>query len=286
MNKKIITIIAVSLAVLLIGAAIVFAIQNRNDPAKNDAAMKDNSNKESMSSEIEDAELNDPEHETEKTPTETTETETKPSVKDPEETEAPSKEPEETEPEEPEPTEPEPTEPEPTEPEPTEPEPTEPEPTEPEPTEPESTEPESTEPERTEPIAPNFTIYDGNGNKVHLSDYAGKPIILNFWASWCTPCKKEMPDFNKKYLQYGDQIQFLMIDFAKDDKIEDAKAYVSEMGFAFPIYFDTYGDATYTYGVNAFPTTVFIDADGYIVARYRGTISEGTLQSGIDMILE
>ena len=266
MNKKISTIIAVSLAVLLIGAAIVFVIQNRNDPVKNDAAMQDNSNKESISSEIEDAELNDPEHETEKTPTETTETETKPSVKDPEETEAPSKEPEETKPEETKPTEPEPTEPEPTEPEPTEPEPT--------------------EPERTEPIAPNFTIYDGNGNKVHLSDYAGKPIILNFWASWCAPCKKEMPDFNKKYLQYGDQIQFLMIDFAKDDKIEDAKAYVSEMGFAFPIYFDTYADAFYAYGVTAFPTTIFIDADGYIVARYRGTISEGTLQSGIDMILE
>lgn len=281
MNKKISTIIAVSLAVLLIGAAIVFAVQNRNDPVKNDAAMQDNSNKESISSEIEDAELNDPEHETEKTPTETTETETKPSVKDPEETEAPSKKPEETKPEETKPAATKPTEPKPTEPKPTEPKPTEPKPTEPKPTE-----PKPTEPERTEPIAPNFTIYDSNGNKVRLSDYAGKPIILNFWASWCVPCKKEMPDFNKKYLQYGDQIQFLMIDFAKDDKIEDAKAYVSEMGFAFPIYFDTYGDASYTYGVDAFPTTVFIDADGYVVARYRGTISEETLQSGINMILE
>ena len=65
-----------------------------------------------------------------------------------------------------------------------------------------------------------------------------------------------------------------------------SKAYVSEMGFAFPIYFDTYGDASYAYEVSAFPTPVFIDADGYVVARYRGTISEETLQSGINMILE
>ena len=141
-------------------------------------------------------------------------------------------------------------------------------------------------PERNEPVAPDFTVYDGNGNKVRLSDFAGKPVILNFWASWCTPCKKEMPDFNEKYLEYGDEIQFLMIDFAKDDKIEDAKAYVAEMGFEFPVYFDVDGEATQTYEVIGFPTTVFIDADGYIVEKHRGTISEETLQSGIDKIIE
>lgn len=141
-------------------------------------------------------------------------------------------------------------------------------------------------PDRTEPEAVDFTIYDGNGNEVHLFDFAGKPVILNFWASWCVPCKKEMPDFNEKYLEYGDEIQFLMIDFAKDDKIEDAKKYVADMGFKFPIYFDVYGDASSAYKVDAFPTTVFIDADGYIMDRYLGTISEETLQSGIDKILK
>ncbi|MBR6647541.1 MAG: redoxin domain-containing protein [Clostridia bacterium] len=141
-------------------------------------------------------------------------------------------------------------------------------------------------PDRTEPVAQDFTVYDANGNKVHLSDFAGKPVILNFWASWCTPCKKEMPDFNEKYLEYGDDIQFLMIDFAIDDNIEDAKEYVSEMGFEFPVYFDTDGDASSVYEIFALPTTVFIDADGYIVERYRGTISAETLQSGIDKILK
>jgi len=141
-------------------------------------------------------------------------------------------------------------------------------------------------PGRNEPVAPDFTIYDGDGNIVHLSDFAGKPVILNFWASWCTPCQKEMPDFNEKYLEYGDEIQFLMIDFAKDDIIEDAKKYVSEMGFEFPVYFDTDGEATKIYEVVGFPTTVFIDADGYIMEKYRGTISAETLQSGIDKILK
>ena len=141
-------------------------------------------------------------------------------------------------------------------------------------------------PDRNEPVAPDFTIYDGDGNIVHLSDFAGKPVVINFWASWCTPCKKEMPDFNKKYLEYGDEIQFLMIDYAKDDNIKDAKAYVSEMGFEFPVYFDIDGDAFLAYEVTAFPTTIFVDADGYVVDRYRGTISEETLQSGIDKILK
>ncbi|MBE6587225.1 MAG: redoxin domain-containing protein [Ruminococcaceae bacterium] len=141
-------------------------------------------------------------------------------------------------------------------------------------------------PERNEPVAPDITVYDADGNAVRLSDFKGKPVILNFWASWCTPCKKEMPDFNEKYLEYGDEIQFLMIDFAKDDNIEDAKAYVAEMGFAFPVYFDTYGDAAKTYGVIGFPTTVFIDSDGYIMDSYRGTISEETLLSGINKILD
>ena len=337
MNKRIIIVIAVSLAVLLVGIAIIFAVQNRNDTVKDDEVVNNDSGKESISSETDDLETTDDinrdpidsdlsetereEDETDKSSSESsigTDKETKPSDKDaaetkapskkpaetkvpskkpaetkapskkPEETKAPSKKPAVTKPAETKPAVTKPVETKPAETKPAETKPVETKPVETKPveTKPVETKPAETEPERTEPMAADFTIYDGNGNEVHLSDFAGKPVILNFWASWCVPCKKEMPDFNEKYLEYGDEIQFLMIDFAKDDKIEDAKEYVSEMGFKFPVYFDVYGDATSTYKIDAFPTTIFIDADGYIMDRYRGTISEETLQSGIDKILK
>lgn len=291
MNKKIIITIAVALAIILIGAVVVFAIHNSNDNVRDDEIVKDNFNKESISSVTDDTESEETERnevETEKTSDETTqpEKENNPPDKEPEETKTPTKNPAGTKTPTKNPVE--------TQKPSNNSEDTKPEDTKPEDTKPEDTKPEDTKPEDTKPTNPDrnefggldFTIYDGKGNKVHLSDFAGKKIILNFWASWCVPCKKEMPDFNKKYLEYGDEIQFLMIDFAKDDKIEDAKKYVSDMGFEFPVYFDIDGDAFLTYEVSAFPTTIFIDAKGNVVERYRGTISEETLQSGIDKLLK
>ena len=276
MNKKIIITIAVALAIILIGAVVVFAIHNSNDNVRDDEIVKDNFNKESISSVTDDTESEETERnevETEKTSDETTqpEKENNSPDKEPEETKTPTKNPAGTKTPTKNPVE-------------TQKPSNNSEDTKPEDTKPEDTKP--TNPDRNEFGGLDFTIYDGKGNKVHLSDFAGKKIILNFWASWCVPCKKEMPDFNKKYLEYGDEIQFLMIDFAKDDKIEDAKKYVSDMGFEFPVYFDIDGDAFLTYEVSAFPTTIFIDAKGNVVERYRGTISEETLQSGIDKLLK
>ena len=65
---------------------------------------------------------------------------------------------------------------------------------------------DATQESNTEKIlAPDFTVYDLDGNEVHLSDFVGKPVVLNFWASWCGPCKMEMPDFNEKYLEIGEE---------------------------------------------------------------------------------
>jgi thiol-disulfide isomerase/thioredoxin len=140
----------------------------------------------------------------------------------------------------------------------------------------------------TEPLllAPDFVVYDENGNEVHLYDYIGKPIVLNFWASWCGPCKMEMPDFNERYLQLGDEIHFLMINMTDGarETISIASAFIAEQGYQFPVFYDTTGSAAMTYGAYSLPTTFFIDAQGHAIAQAVGAIDADTLQQGIDMI--
>ena len=143
---------------------------------------------------------------------------------------------------------------------------------------------EGQEPEKV--LAPDFTVYDLDGNAVQLSDYIGKPIVLNFWASWCGPCQMEMPDFHEKYLQLGEKVNFLMINMTTGRETqESAIAFIEKNDYSFPIFYDTQSDAAMTYGAYSLPTTYFIDAEGYAIAQATGAIDAETLQRGIDMIL-
>ena len=140
--------------------------------------------------------------------------------------------------------------------------------------------------EATAPMAPDFTVYDANGNPVKLSDYFGKPIVLNFWASWCPPCKAEMPDFQETYEEMGGRINFLMVNATGSETLAEAKAFIESSGYTFPVFYDTKDSASMAYGVSSLPTTYFIDAQGRAVAQATGAISKELLLKGIGMITE
>lgn len=134
--------------------------------------------------------------------------------------------------------------------------------------------------------APDFTAYDADGNAVQLSDYFGKPLVLNFWASWCGPCKSEMPEFQQKYEEQTD-VQFLMVNMTTGRETQaDAQALLEQEGYTFPVLFDLDAEAAMAYSVYALPTTYFIDAEGNLVAWAQSAIDGETLQKGIDMITE
>ena len=132
------------------------------------------------------------------------------------------------------------------------------------------------------PDAPDFTVYDLDGNEVKLSDFFGKPIVLNFWASWCGPCKAEMPEFQKKYSLIGDEVQFLMINVGDD--METAHKYVTKQGFQFPVFYDTNNNASEVYQISSIPMSYFINSEGKIVAQWLGTIDATRLNAYINLI--
>ncbi|MEG1516240.1 MAG: redoxin family protein [Clostridia bacterium] len=134
--------------------------------------------------------------------------------------------------------------------------------------------------------APDVTVYAADGTPTRLSDFLGKPVVLNFWASWCPPCKGEMPDFQKLYDEVGDDVVFMMVNQTDGQRETQKKAaaFIEKQGYTFPVYFDTDLAASMTYQVYSIPTTVLVDVQGNLVAISPGQMDEATLRAGIEMI--
>ncbi|NLW71218.1 MAG: TlpA family protein disulfide reductase [Eubacteriaceae bacterium] len=140
--------------------------------------------------------------------------------------------------------------------------------------------------EEEEKKAADFTVYDDEQNPLKLSDFAGKPVIVNFWASWCPPCRSEMPHFEEAFSAYGGDIVFLMVNLTDgaSETVSSAREFIEMQAYTFPIYFDTDFSASNAYEISSIPATYFIDPSGNIAAHYLGSLSKEALEVRIDLI--
>ncbi len=132
---------------------------------------------------------------------------------------------------------------------------------------------------------PNITLFDDAGKAIDLTSFKGKPVVLNFWASWCGPCKSEMPDFDEVYKELGDEVHFVMVNMTDGvrETVEKAKDYIKAQGYSFPVYYDTAQSAAYTLGISSIPTTFFLNAKGHGVAYAVGAMGKDSILYGIEM---
>lgn len=129
--------------------------------------------------------------------------------------------------------------------------------------------------------APDFEVPDvrDDTRTIALDDFAGRPVVLNFWASWCVPCRKEMPAFANVDRRVGDEVTFLGMNH--QDSRDDAIDRLAETGVRYASGFDPQGKVARAYGLYGMPTTVFISSDGRILATRTGEISEKELESAL-----
>ena len=138
--------------------------------------------------------------------------------------------------------------------------------------------------------APDFTLIDQYGQTHTLSDYKGKTVFLNFWATWCTPCKREMPDIQALYEAYGENSEDLIILGVANPKTDDSPynqdisqeeiiSFLEENQFTFPVVMDTTGDTLMNYAISSFPTTFMIDKEGNIFGYVPGMLTRDMMES-------
>ena len=138
----------------------------------------------------------------------------------------------------------------------------------------------------------DFTLTDQYGEQHTLSDYKGKVVFVNFWATWCPPCRNELPSFQKIYEEYGKNKKDVVIlgvyapDFDKEGSAKDVMAYFKEQGFSFPILADKDAKVFIDYAISGLPTTVMVDKKGKEVGRNTGKMNTTLLKKMITNVSE
>ena len=135
--------------------------------------------------------------------------------------------------------------------------------------------------------ATDIKLVDENGIDVRLSDKKGKPVVINFWATWCSYCVHEMPVFESAYKKYGDDAEFMMINLTDGERetVKSAKKFISSQKYTFPVYYDTYGDALNSYNAYNIPITIFVNADGTVFDKHIGAFDEESFNAKLEQFL-
>ncbi|WP_419879588.1 TlpA family protein disulfide reductase [Brevibacillus centrosporus] len=126
--------------------------------------------------------------------------------------------------------------------------------------------------------APNFSLTALDKQTYGIAGERDKPLIINFWASWCGPCRQEAPDLKAVNEKYQDKLDFYAINMTSNDDLESAKLFVKEFAFQFPILLDEKGTVSDQYQVISIPTTYFIDRDGIIKHKIIGATDRGSFE--------
>ena len=151
--------------------------------------------------------------------------------------------------------------------------------------------------ERPEIPAPDFTLVDQYGEEHTLSDYTGKTVFLNFWATWCGPCQREMPEVQALYETYGENGEDLIVlgvanpksddyPYNQDVSQEEIEQFLEDNGYTFPVVMDVTGEVFYNYGIQAFPTTFMIGADGNVFGYVPGALTGDMMESIVRQTME
>lgn len=133
-------------------------------------------------------------------------------------------------------------------------------------------------------LAPEIALVSLSGESLQLSDFRGQPVIINFWATWCAPCRAETPELQDLHRERGDEVIIFSVNATAQDQ-GDIAGFVEEFGVTFPVVLDTEAVAFKDYNVIGLPTTIFVNAEGVINEIFTGPVNRAYMESKIAELL-